>query len=308
VQRNSDPGIAPERLAPAWIAQPERSQESVIRTFAWIALKLGRRAARLLLHPIAVYFMLFSVEAKAASRKYLRKVLDREPRIADVYRHYHTFASTILDRVYLIKGEYARFDVRTFGEEIVRETIAHGEGGFLLGAHLGSFEVIRSLARDARGLKVRMVMYEENAKKLNGVLHAINPAITEDVIGLGKLDSMLKVERALANGEFVGMLADRTIHDESTIGVSFLGESAQIPLGPFRIAAIMKRPVIVMFGLYRGGKRYDINFERLIDMSTVDRSLREAAIAQAARRYVERLEHYCRVAPYNWFNFYDYWH
>jgi predicted LPLAT superfamily acyltransferase len=24
-------------------------------------------------------------------------------------------------------------------------------------------------------------------------------------------------------------------------------------------------------------------------------------------RYVERLEHYCRLAPYNWFNFYDFW-
>jgi predicted LPLAT superfamily acyltransferase len=289
------------------LAQPERSQESVIRIFAWIALKLGRPAARLLLHPIAVYFMLFSIKARAASRKYLRKVLDREPRLADVYRHYHTFAATILDRVYLIKGEYAEFDVRTFDEEVVREMIVRGEGGFLLGAHLGSFEVIRSLARDARGLKVHMVMYEENAKKLNGVLHAINPAVTEDVIGLGKLDSMLKVERALAKGEFVGMLADRTIRDESTIGVSFLGKPAQIPIGPFRIAAIMKCPVIVMFGLYRGGKRYDIHFEHLVDMSHVDRSSRDAVIAEAAQRYVERLEHYCRLAPYNWFNFYDYW-
>ena len=25
------------------------------------------------------------------------------------------------------------------------------------------------------------------------------------------------------------------------------------------------------------------------------------------RRYVARLEHYCREAPFNWFNFYDFW-
>jgi predicted LPLAT superfamily acyltransferase len=25
------------------------------------------------------------------------------------------------------------------------------------------------------------------------------------------------------------------------------------------------------------------------------------------QRYAERLEHYTRIAPYNWFNFYPFW-
>jgi predicted LPLAT superfamily acyltransferase len=25
------------------------------------------------------------------------------------------------------------------------------------------------------------------------------------------------------------------------------------------------------------------------------------------QRYADRLEHYCRLAPYNWFNFHDFW-
>jgi len=25
------------------------------------------------------------------------------------------------------------------------------------------------------------------------------------------------------------------------------------------------------------------------------------------QRYAERLEHYARLAPYNWFNFYPFW-
>ena len=307
MQRESDTGLAHKRVATPWMAQPERSREAPIRAFAWIALKLGRQAARLLLHPITLYFMLFSGEAKAASREYLRKVLDREPRLTERYRHYHAFASTILDRVYLLKGQHSAFDIRAFNEAIMRDMIARGEGCFLVGAHLGSFEVIRSLGRATGGLKVRMVMYEENAKKLNAVLTAIDPRLAGDVIGLGKPDSMLKVERALANGEFVGMLADRTLQDEGTIEVPFFGVAARIPLGPFRMAAIMKRPVILMFGLYRGGRRYDIHFEHLVDMSDVHRGTRDEVIADAARRYVERLEHYCRLAPYNWFNFYDYW-
>jgi predicted LPLAT superfamily acyltransferase len=296
-----------ERPSPAWMAQRERGQQVSIRIFARIALVLGRRVTRLLLHPIAGYFVLFSVRARAASRKYLRRALEREPRLSDVYRHYHTFAATLLDRIYLLDGQYGRFEVRTFNENIVREMLDRGQGGFLLGAHMGSFEVVRTLGREVGKLKVRMVMYEETTKKLNDALEAINPALADDVIGLGRVDSMLRVERALANGEFVGILADRTIQDTGTMPVSFLGAPAQVPLGPFRLAAIMKRPVVLMLGLYRGGNRYDIHFEHLLDVSGAGRGARDAVIEQAVRKYVERLGYYCRLAPYNWFNFYDYW-
>jgi predicted LPLAT superfamily acyltransferase len=139
------------------------------------------------------------------------------------------------------------------------------------------------------------------------VLEAINPELPLEIIALGSVDSMLKVERALASGTAVGMLADRTITGDATVTCSFLGEAARVPVGPFRLAAMMKRPIVLMFGLYRGGNRYDIYFERLADMRDLDRETRTAAIQQTVGRYVERLEHYCRVAPYNWFNFYDYW-
>jgi len=59
--------------------------------------------------------------------------------------------------------------------------------------------------------------------------------------------------------------------------------------------------------LYRGGSRYDVHFERLADFGAVGRRDRGAAIEQALRQYAERMEHYCRLAPYNWFNFYDFW-
>lgn len=303
----SDLGLTEERLPSGWLAQPERSQGAVVRAYAWIAVTLGRRCARVLLHAIAAYFVVFSVEARAASRKYLRKVLGREPRWKDVYRHYHAFASTILDRVYLLKGEYSAFDIRIHGEDLARDMIGRGRGGFLLGAHVGSFEVIRALGRESHGMRVRIVMYEDNARKLNSALDAINPELSRDVIGLGKVDSMLKVDRALARGEFVGMLADRTIRGEGTVPVTFLGEPARMPIGPFRMASIMKRSIVLIFGLYRGGNRYDIHFEHLADMAGVPRGQRDAAIEAAVRKYAERLEHYCRLAPYNWFNFYDYW-
>ena len=70
---------------------------------------------------------------------------------------------------------------------------------------------------------------------------------------------------------------------------------------------MLKRPVVLMLGIYRGGNRYELHFEQLFDPDGVDRTQRAACVEQAVRAYAARLEHYCRQAPYNWFNFYDFW-
>jgi len=292
--------------APEWMALPERSNKLALRIIVWVAMSLGRPAARLLLYPICLYFLAFTPTARAASLQYLSRVLGRKAGITDAFRHYHTFAATILDRLYLLKEQFSRFDVRVHGSEIAEELIAAGKGCVLLGAHLGSFEIVRSAGR-TRGFNVSMVMYEENSRKTGEVFEAVNPALQMEVISLGKLDSMLKVEAALARGEFVGMLADRTIKDGGTVSCPFLGEKAAFPAGPIRIAAMLKRPIALMFGIYRGGNRYEVHFERLAMLDQVDNRDRDSMTGHVLRRYAGRLEHYCRIAPYNWFNFYDFW-
>ncbi len=296
------------KAAPQWVAQPERSNTWVIRAFAGAALALGRRTARACLLPICAYFLLFSPKAtRVASRKYLGKVLDREPGLADLYRHYHAFASTILDRVFLLSDRFDVVEVRLHNVEAVQAAIARGQGCLLVGAHLGSFEVIRALGRETSAPPANLVMYEENARKLNSVLHAINPELARRVIELGKPDSMLKVRDALRRGEFVGMLADRVIEGEGAARCEFLGESASFPTGPVRMAYMLKAPVLLMAGLYLGGNRYGVYFENLLDIGAAEPAPSKAEVERAVQAYAARVEHYCRMAPYNWFNFFDFW-
>jgi predicted LPLAT superfamily acyltransferase len=298
------PGSGPP---PEWTVRPERSNTRAIGLMVWIALTLGRGAARLLLYPVCLYFLLFSREATAASRTYLRRALGREPVAADGFRHFHAFAATLLDRVFLLNDQYGRFDVRLYGVDVLADSVGGNAGCFLVGAHMGSFEIIRALGRHSTAARISLVMYAENARKFNSVLAAINPRLSLHVIELGKVDSMLKVEAALQQGGVVGMLADRTISGEGTVPCPFLGAPASFPIGPFRLAALLRRPVVLMVGLYRGGNRYDVHFERLVDSWEAPRGDRKALLEQSLRRYAERLEHHCRATPYNWFNFYDFW-
>ena len=176
-----------------------------------------------------------------------------------------------------------------------------------MGAHVGSFAVLHAVGRQQPGLRVAMVMYEENARKLNAALRAINPAAQQDIVALGHTDSMLKVHELLESGSVVGMLADRRLNTDTTRPIMFLGELAEFPVGPFRMAAILRRPVLFMVGLYGGGNRYDIHFEVLADFSDIKAGGRDAAVQAAMVRYAQLLELYCRAAPFNWFNFFDFW-
>ena len=282
-----------------------------LRVMTWISLRLGRRASRFVLYGIAAYFLAFAPAARRTSRNYLQRVF-RLPVPAAVswrqlFRHFLSFASVIHDRVYLVNDRFELFDIRIYNEALIDAIMADGQGVFLLGAHMGSFEVLRAIGRKQPGLRVAMVMYEENARKINAALSAINPNALQDIIALGHVDSMIQVHELLAHGTVVGMLGDRSLGNDKTRAVDFLGASAELPLGPFRMAAIMKRPVLFMTGLYRGGNRYDIHFETLADFSAVAPRGRTLAVQAAMKRYAALMEQYCHSAPYNWFNFFDFW-
>lgn len=290
-----------------WVRRPERSNRFMLRIMSWISLRLGRAPARFVLAGISLYFLLFSPAARTASRDYLRRALGRAPGFADVFRHFHSFASTIHDRVFLLNERFDLFEMELHGKAVIDDILAAGRGAFLIGAHMGSFEIVRALGRRQPDLKVAMLMYGDNARKLNEALSAINPAAMQSVIPLGQVDSMLQVQAALEEGMALGVLSDRTLSSDTTQRLDFLGAEAAFPVGPMRLAAMLKKPVLFMSGLYLGGNRYAIHFERLADFSATDRAGRDAAVQAAMLAYAACLERHCRAAPYNWFNFFDFW-
>jgi predicted LPLAT superfamily acyltransferase len=287
-----------------WATQRERGSVLLIRLLVWLTLKFGRSASRVFLVPACGYFFLCAPRARRASRVWLTRALGRPAKASHVWRHFWCFAVCVLDRVLLLNDRLHEFDIRLHGEaELARVRAQHG-GAFLFGAHLGSFEVMRACGRALGDTRLTLVMYQDNARKTNQVLDAINPALAVEIIGLGRPGSMLAVQERLASGHLVGILADRSLASERRLPISFLGLPAQFPVGPFRLAAILKYPIVFMVGVYRGGRRYDIHFEILGEPAATDT---RQAIDGMMQQYAARLEFYCRSAPYNWFNFYEFW-
>lgn len=281
---------------------------AVMRLMRWLSLTLGRTVSRSILYPIAAYFVLFAPKAKRASKQYLHRALGRKAWIADGFHHVLAFASVVHDRVYWLSDRHDLFDIQITGESLIQAYRDAGRGVVFMGAHFGSFEALRVLGV-RQGLDVRMLMYPDNARMVTQTLAAINPALADSVIALGRSDAILRARDHLAAGGCVGILSDRSVsHDDgSAKSLDFLGSPASFPTGPFRLAALLRAPVVFMAGIYLGGNRYHLMFAPIADFQDVTPAQREAAILEAQQRYVALLEAQCLKAPWNWFNFYDFW-
>lgn len=292
-----------------WKKRPEGGGRFALWLIRTIARRGGRSAARGLLYPIVAYFLLVRGPERAASRTYLRRVLERPARLRDVARHIHTFAATILDRVFMLSGEMNRFQVRINGLAPLHEQIDRGEGVLLFGSHLGSFEVLRVLARQRPDVTVRVVLDKAHNPALTQLLDALNPEIASTVIDAGQdgPSIVLAIQQATSAGAVVALLVDRVHPGQPALPASFLGQPAWFPVAPWLIASVLKVPVVLAFGLYRGGRRYDLQFEVFSTGISIPRPQRNLMLAELVQRYAARLQHHARSAPYNWFNFYDFW-
>lgn len=278
----------------------------LLRTFA---LLFGRAATRLVLIPITLYYLIRRGPERRASRTYLRRVGIPNAGWWQVAKHIHWFAAVILDRVYLLSERFKRFDVRTYGIDQVHAALAMKKGVLIFGTHLGSFDALRVLSQFTTTAKTRVVIDTDQSPATFAVLSRLNPELAASIINARQegTATALAIKEALDEGCLVTLLVDRARPGNAMLNVDFLGAPAPLPTSPWLLAATLKVPVLLCFGLYRGCNRYDLHFEHFADALQIERSRREAALREIMQRFSSRLEHYARGAPYNWFNFYDFW-
>jgi predicted LPLAT superfamily acyltransferase len=270
-------------------------------------LKAGRPVGRFLLYPICTYFFASSRSARAASRKYLAAIFERPVRPGQVFRHYLTFSRVILDRVFFLAGRLEQFDIAIEGDKIVEAQLGKNKGCLLLGAHFGSFEALRALGMIERQLPIKILMYPDNSRRIVAVLEALNPALAREMIPLGKPNTMILAKRHVDRGGIIGLLGDRITKGDKLVRTTFLGQPADFPAGPMLLASVLKIPVVLFCGVYLGGNRYKVHFELFADEIVIRPKTRQQDLQTWIDRYAARLDHFCRLAPYNWFNFYDFW-
>lgn len=293
-------------------------------TFALYRL-LGERATRLLLHPIVFWFFLAAPGARRASSEYLSRLhavdgFGHIPTWRDNYRHLHAFANTALDKVAAWMG---RIDLKRIVFEKQADLYAlrdSGRGAVIIGSHLGSLETARALAAHlGQSRKINAIVYTDHAVRFNAILARANPGFAMNLIQVSQLgpDTAIALMEKIERGELLFIVGDRTPPAENgrVSTVEFLGAPALFAQGPFILANLLKCPVYLFFCLAEENeskegarRRFRIHFERFAERVELPRRARNEALQALAQRYADRLAYFCRLAPLQWFNFYDFWH
>ena len=291
-----------------WKDRPEAGTESALKLTIWLTLGLGRRITHWLCVPVSAYFLLVRGSERRASQEFLGRTLGRSATLGDVFRHFLTFAQVTVDRIYFLSGRDQKIEKSEHDIHLLQQLGASGSGGVFLAAHMGSFEAARTIAATNSGLEIRMVLDRAVNKRFIDTLESFNPGFAASLIDANQSESSLGlvIAEAIQQGSWVGFLADRYMPDDRTVNCEFMGSPAKFPLGPFLVAAVTHVPIVCVFPLYTEG-RYDFHCEILAESITLDRKDREAGLQELAQRYAQRLEHYAKLAPYNWFNFYPFW-
>lgn len=295
-------------MSEAWKSRPEGGNRIVLGLMIRLIRLLGRRATKVILVPVAAYFLIMRPLERRASREYLRRVLKQRVSLRHVFSHFLTFAQVTADRVLFLAGEAHKIPVAKYDSRLLSELSQRKTGGVFLAAHLGSFEAARCIAADVTGINVRMVLDRAVNAKFIDTLESFSPGFADSIIDANQPGSQLGLQLAetVQAGKWVGFLADRFMPGDRVTECRFMGSVARFPLGPFIVAAVLRVPVVCVFPLYIDGV-YQLHSELLADPVNIPREGRDRHLQQLAQSYAGRLEYFVNKAPYNWFNFFDFW-
>ena len=302
-----------------WATAAERGSVGALRAMAWLYRRFGRSVSVMILTPIAAYFLLRDGRSRRASLQYLRRLhawpegsraFEREPGLLECLRHLREFAINIFDRLCVWTGEVDRIEIRDNGSEHVFQLARERRGAILLGAHLGSFDMLR-VQSERQKLKVNVLMFTRHAAQITSFFERLHPGGGLRVIQLdpGSIRSIFEIKACIDRGEFVGILGDRIGPGEHgrVATASFLGRPALFPLGPFLLAGLLGCPVLLSLCLRTSDARYQTVVKPLSQGGVVPRAEREKRARELLEAYARSLEEACCRAPRQWFNFYDFW-
>ncbi len=302
-----------------WARVEERGSTRGVRTLFLINKWFGRPGFAAILYPVMTYFYLTGHGARRASADYLRRIFETSPEPGffrsrpgrwQSFRHFMTFGHALMDKAQGWTGRLQSEQVEVVNPEVLAEATAPGRGAIFLSAHHGNLDMCRSLGNKAFDNKINVLMLTELGSGYNAVLREANPEFEKRVIQVSSIgpDTAIMLQEKIDRGEYLFILADRT---SATVPgrsrqLDFLGSPAAFGEGSFILASLLKCPVYLMYCL-QVGKGYQMHVERFREQVILPRRQRSEGLQAVMADYVARLEHYCYLAPLQWFNFYDFW-
>lgn len=275
----------------------------------------GRWLFRLCLAPVILFYMVTKRGQYHASLDYLQRMHQvnsgfPQPRPWHVFRHFWSFAETLLDKMNVWAGKITRDNVVIHKSHLIDELLQNNQGALIFVSHLGNLEVCRALSETRPNLRLTVLHHTKNAVKFNHILNTYSSNASVKMLQVTDINvaTAIQLSEKTGLGELIAIAADRVSirHANLSINKPFLGQHAPFPSGPFILGVSLQIPILTLHCIKEKGK-YHIYFDYLWTGKPVKRSNKKEMINHLMNEYVNRLEQVCLQAPWQWYNFYPFW-
>lgn len=297
---------------PEWFEIKEKGAGNFRIKFLWaIYLILGPRIAKLLVLPVCLCMYPFLRDARASIKIYF-EVLNSFERSRGLvctkpkpFKLVYNYATSLLDKIASISGRIKRENVTFFEDENFKAFLnlrQRKEGFVIISSHLGNIEALGSCDNSriggsapevyifvdswAKSIYRRFFIAQQKMKNLH--------YIPVDSINLATFS---KVENLLSRGAVFIIAGDRLSREapDKFILADFLGRKCAFPKGAFMLATSFNCPVF---------------FANCVSCGEVHKVYLKQSLAKTKRNtldeYAAFLEECLLKAPYQWFNFFNF--
>ena len=219
-----------------------------------------------------------------------------------MYANHFKFGQIILDRFGVYAGK--KYHFINEGQELMDKLELLPEGFILLSSHVGNYE-IAGYSLKPKHKKINALVFAgetatvmENRQRILSQNNMSMIPVKED------LSHLFALNTALDNGEMVSMPADRVFGSQKSVECQFFGAKANFPLGAFAMAVQKEVPVLAIFVMKEGMKKYHA-FVRQVSCDKT--ASRREQMSQLAQSFASNLEEIVRRYPTQWFNYFDFW-
>lgn len=273
------------------------------KIFIFFIKKIGVRAAYGLLYFVAFYYFVFSFKSSKTNYTYFRRRLhySRVKSVLHVYKSYLIFGKTIIDKVAISSGLRDQFTYEFDGVETILELLEKKQGGILISAHLGNFEIAEFFFDeiDTRS-QIHLVTTDAERKNIKEYMEKVTMrSKIKFILVQDDMSHIFEINNALSDGELVCFTGDRYMEGTKVMTEDLLGSPADFPAGPFLLASRLRVPVLFVYVMKETNKHYHL-YSRKADFKNRD--------AQGLlKEYTKSVEWMLKKYPTQWFNYFEFW-
>lgn len=248
-----------------------------------------------------------SFRDRRSVRNNLKIILSSHDRLPgqtrEVFRNFGKYLVDFFRMARRLDLEFIKSNVKIKNIEYLECILKEGNGGIVLTAHIGNWE-LGGMILCLLGYPIVGIALPHKERSVNNLFNRQREA--KGMMIVQTYEAMRKCVDIIKSNKLVGLLADRDFSQNGEI-MDFLGKKAFIPKGPAIFSRKTGCPIVPVFLIRDPDNTFTMTFEEPIYPPKDNEETERLSIFSTMRAYTDIIERKIKEHPTQWLMFREFW-